>query len=298
MYPWNSYSLPVAPSMYERTHPSSSDLPNPVYASVQPQSHQNVHEIIPSDYYYPAFSSNQSGINALPTDFSVYESYESSSDSPSPMESSVQPPAMREKILTIPGGPCLWEMGGRICMKWCQNPEEMSAHLNEVHIPRENNVVCYWTNCGQAGKPFKKRYAIVNHVRVHTRETPFQCDVCQKGFARAANLRIHGRTHTGDKPFLCPVDGCSKRCSNSSDRKRHIRSHWEGRPYDCKKHHEKSSSGTSGSEESLTDTSSHQSTESEHHNLVINPSYSQVEHSAFYDHRYQNDCYPSNYYEY
>ncbi|CAL2027827.1 unnamed protein product [Caenorhabditis brenneri] len=323
IYSWNTYSSPVDSLGYERTtYPSSIGLPNPVCASAQ--QHHSVQEGVPSEDYHPALDYSEEYPSAVSWDINASQmfpsvnerlekpesGYESSSDPPSPIESSVLPPVVEERILTIPGGPCLWEMSGRVCMKWCQNPEEMTAHLNEVHIPRENNVMCYWSNCGQKGKPFKKRYAIVNHVRVHTGETPFQCDVCRKGFARAANLKVHERTHTGNKPFLCPVEGCSKRCSNSSDRIRHIRSHLEGSPYECKKcdkrytdpsslrthirkHHEKGSSDTFGSGESLTDSSS---VESGYHNLIIDQSYSQVEHTGFYDNRDQNEDYPHNYY--
>ncbi|CAG0896716.1 unnamed protein product [Cyprideis torosa] len=38
------------------------------------------------------------------------------------------------------------------------------------------------------------------HERIHTREKPFRCHICDAAFARSSDLRTHEKTHTGEKP--------------------------------------------------------------------------------------------------
>ena len=41
-------------------------------------------------------------------------------------------------------------------------------------------------------------------IRTHTGEH-YKCDVCGKGFSDNSNLHSHIRTHTGDKPYKCDI---------------------------------------------------------------------------------------------
>jgi hypothetical protein len=124
------------------------------------------------------------------------------------------------------------------CGKQFRMLQDLVTHLSDEHVSAcDSNVhTCYWQDCQRNGLPFKAKYKLVNHIRVHTGERPFPCMMpgCGKLFARSENLKIHKRTHTGEKPFMCEYLGCGRRFANSSDRKKHSHVHTSDKPYICK----------------------------------------------------------------
>lgn len=140
---------------------------------------------------------------------------------------------------------CQWEG----CNLEFQSLSLLVTHLDKGHTLAMSQYVCYWKDCARNFKPFDARYKLITHLRCHTGEKPFKCDVpsCNRCFSRLENLKLHVRTHTGEKPYECHYGGCSKRFNNTSDRAKHMKTHVMRKPYACK---------YPGCEKSYTDPSS------------------------------------------
>lgn len=106
-------------------------------------------------------------------------------------------------------------------------PGDLFAHVANSH-PYHKNIPCSWANCG---KSFSAKWNFECHMRTHTHEKPFECDVCGMAFSNSGNLKIHIRTHTGERPFRCDV--CKKSFSTSSSLTTHKRTHTGEKIFRC-----------------------------------------------------------------
>ena len=48
------------------------------------------------------------------------------------------------------------------------------------------------------------------HLKLHSDEMPFACNVCAKAFRTARCLKRHTFVHMDSPAFICNIDGCKK----------------------------------------------------------------------------------------
>ena len=62
-----------------------------------------------------------------------------------------------------------------------ENPDRESCRNSRIYI-------CKYGDCR---KSFTKTWNLVDHFRIHTKEKPFECEVCKKKFSQKCNLKRH-----------------------------------------------------------------------------------------------------------
>ncbi|KAL5927913.1 zinc-finger protein [Pyricularia oryzae] len=63
------------------------------------------------------------------------------------------------------------------------------------------------------------------HMRVHTKERPLKCNLCDRTFSESSNLAKHRRTHAAEGSFHCDFPSCKKTFHRQDQLRRHLKTH-------------------------------------------------------------------------
>ncbi|POS87285.1 hypothetical protein EPUL_000769 [Erysiphe pulchra] len=104
------------------------------------------------------------------------------------------------------------------------NMDNLVAHIHEDHVEtRSKKYICEWNDCGRKNMPHASAYALKAHMRSHTKEKPFYCELpeCDRSFTRSDALQKHYRT-VHETEALRPSDPIPKsmQTANKSSRQK------------------------------------------------------------------------------
>ncbi|XP_062856452.1 zinc finger protein 711 [Trichomycterus rosablanca] len=113
-----------------------------------------------------------------------------------------------------------------LCEKGFHRPSELKKHA-ETH--RGNKV----HQCRHCDFKISDPFTLSRHIlSVHTKELPFKCKRCKRGFRQPNELKKHAKTHSGRKVYQCQY--CEYNTADASGFKRHVISiHTKDYPHRC-----------------------------------------------------------------
>ncbi|TRY91110.1 hypothetical protein DNTS_020403 [Danionella cerebrum] len=113
-----------------------------------------------------------------------------------------------------------------VCEKGFHRPSELKKHAeshkgNKIHLCRHCDF--------KTSDPFTLSRHILS---VHTKDLPFKCKRCKRGFRHQNELKKHMKTHSGRKVYQCQY--CEYNTTDASGFKRHVISiHTKDYPHRC-----------------------------------------------------------------
>ncbi|KAH9051573.1 hypothetical protein EDB83DRAFT_2521969 [Lactarius deliciosus] len=75
-----------------------------------------------------------------------------------------------------------------------KRPDNSLTSADHIGV-HKSNYTCEWATCTRRGLPQTSRFALISHLRSHTGEKPFTCELpeCDKSFTRSDALAKHMR---------------------------------------------------------------------------------------------------------
>lgn len=98
----------------------------------------------------------------------------------------------------------------------------------EKHIPIHTQTF----QCTLCPQNFHSKYYLDKHLITHSKEKPFKCPKCPKGYPSLVSLNLHVQSvHENYRPWKC--EHCGKAFTQKPALATHVRTHTGEKPYQC-----------------------------------------------------------------